>query len=158
MGRISRPQRLLLPILCYAGTALAAATTNVVDWNAYEHGGLGPYPQITFETSGMSVPVINVHRWNESCDPGYTLLTPHGNRIRSNRALMFDTAGQLVWHHEERGSIKNLQVQTYKGNDYLTFWIGDDGFYGHGRGYYKMVSASDWNGRSSGIIPNSHEG
>lgn len=52
---------------------------------------------------------------------------------------MMDHKGHLVWAHEEWGSVKNLQVQTYKGRQYLTFWVGDDGFWGHGSGFYKMV-------------------
>jgi len=53
---------------------------------------------------------------------------------------MLDEQGRLIWQHEERGSIQNVQVQQYQGRDFITYWVGDDSFHGHAAGYYKMVS------------------
>lgn len=111
-----------------------------IDWTAYERGGLGKYPQVNFRTIDTTAPLIHVTRWNSSCNHGYVFISPHGDRVSDNRIYMLDHKGHLIWHHEERGSIHNVQVQTYKGNDFITYWIGDDDFHGHGAGYYKMVS------------------
>lgn len=40
------------------------------------------------------------------------------------------------------GSVYNLRVQEYRGQKYLTFWVGDDTITGHGTGSYIMVGAS----------------
>ena len=90
----------------------------------------------------MTAPLVHVTLWNDTCDSGYTLFTPQGSRVHSDKALLIDQMGQLVWHHQERGSIKSLQVQKYRSKDYLTFWVGDDYYHGHSRGYYKMVRSA----------------
>jgi len=137
-----RASILIAETLCFALST--AQSSQAIDWDAYETGDLGPYPQVRFQTAKVTAPLVHVNLWSDKCAKGYTLLTPHGPRIRSNKALILDERGQLVWHHEERGSIKSFQIQQYKGNKYLTFWVGDDGGFGYGRGYYKMVSSRQY--------------
>jgi hypothetical protein len=38
--------------------------------------------------------------------------------------VILDTNGELVWMTDEWGIIMNLNVQKYKGENYLTFWFG----------------------------------
>lgn len=52
--------------------------------------------------------------------------------------MIHDTSGNLVWMDPSYGETFGLSVQRYKGNDYLTFWKGDDSL-GHGEGTYIMV-------------------
>jgi hypothetical protein len=107
-------------------------------WWEYEAGELGNYPQLSYNSTRVTSPLVHVSKWNESCSHAYTLLCPHGPHIADNRALLLDHQGNLVWHHAEKGSIHNFQIQTYNGNEYISFWVGDDGFFGSGRGFYKL--------------------
>lgn len=125
-------------------TSLSTAEWDDVDLEAYENGNLGYYPQVTFKSMGISAPRVHVEKWNAACDSeSYTLLCPHGEHIHDNKALLIDQQGQLMWYHEERGAVHSLQIQSYQGNDYITYWVGDDELYGHGRGYFKMVKIRD---------------
>lgn len=123
-----------------ASTSLKASlvAAQSIDWDQYESGSLGDYPQTTFKTTNIGSPLVHVTKQKATVDDEYVLLAPQGDRIRANKALLLDQNGHAVWQHEERGTIKSFEVQTYRGDDYLTFWVGDDNFYGHGRGYYKM--------------------
>lgn len=129
---------LFLTIFSYFTVVLSEAETT--DWTAYERGSLGVYPQVHFKTTETTAPLVHINQWNSSCDSGYIFISPHHDRVADNRIYMLDEQGHLVWYHEERGSLHNVQVQRYKGRDYITYWVGDDSFHGHGAGYYKMVS------------------
>jgi len=130
---------IFLSLLLWCFTAQAQPHTDDY-WTDYESGALGKYPQVTYKSSRISTPLVRVRKWNESCDPhGYVLMSPHGERIADNKLILLDSKGNLVWWQQEQGAVHNIQVQQYRGNDYITYWVGDDEFWGHGAGYYKMV-------------------
>lgn len=60
--------------------------------------------------------------------------------------MVLDRRGELVWaHHFENkfgGQAYDFMVQNYKGEDYLTFWLGDDRVRGHGAGAYYLLNSS----------------
>ncbi|KAK0658543.1 hypothetical protein DIS24_g4664 [Lasiodiplodia hormozganensis] len=58
--------------------------------------------------------------------------------------MILDQAGNLVWTLDGRpyGETYNLNVQEWNGEQYLTFWGGDDTVGGHGQGYYYMFDSS----------------
>jgi hypothetical protein len=60
--------------------------------------------------------------------------------------MILDRRGELVWaHHFENkfgGQAYDLMVQQYQGQDYLTFWLGDDRVRGHGAGFYYLLNSS----------------
>lgn len=57
--------------------------------------------------------------------------------------MILDAKGSMIWskHFDNQfgGQAYDLKVQRYKGEDYLTFWLGDDRIRGHGAGEYYMV-------------------
>lgn len=57
--------------------------------------------------------------------------------------MILDGDGNLVWtdHFSNKfgGQAYDLRVQNYRGEEYLTFWLGDDRVRGHGAGHYYMV-------------------
>ncbi|KAL3424072.1 secreted protein [Phlyctema vagabunda] len=67
------------------------------------------------------------------------MITPRGPRVQNPMAMILDAKGHLIWAKGDYGQVYNLKVQKYKGNDYLTFWAGDDTVGGHGAGYYHML-------------------
>lgn len=49
-------------------------------------------------------------------------------------------SGSLIWTPgPEFGQVYNFQVETYRDQQYLTFWSGDNSVGGHGAGAYFMV-------------------
>lgn len=135
--------RVLTLCLCFPrifATAEVSEALQGTDWNAYERGKLGSQPQTKYRTSKATSPLVHVTKQSEGCDQdGHILLAPRGDEFARNKALLLDGQGSLVWYHEERGAVNDLRIQSYMGEDYLTYWVGDDNFYGHGAGYFKMV-------------------
>lgn len=111
-----------------------------IDWEAYELGDLSPIPLVHYHSADFSSPLVHVTTRHQTCqEDSLILLSPRGKDYPGNKVLLLDDQGALVWHHKERGAVSSMQVQTYKGEDYLTYWVGDDNFWGHGVGYYKML-------------------
>ena len=117
-----------------------------VDAQAYENGELGRHPERLFQSTSATSALINVVRWHEDCAlDGYVFLSPQADEQPGHHVYMLDSKGHLVWYHEEWGAIKNVRVQHYKGREYITYWIGDDGYWSHGSGFYKMVFSPSQN-------------
>lgn len=132
--------RLLLTSILSATPTLTASVPPLNIWSSYESGALGPYPLADYHTITASTPLIHIAQWHPSCDnSSYVFLSPHAVRLADNMVLMLDARGNVVWYHQERGAVHNIQVQRFKGSEYITYWVGDDEFYGHGAGFYKMV-------------------
>lgn len=54
--------------------------------------------------------------------------------------MILDIHGRAIWASTNSyGQVYNLQVQEFKGNQYLTFWAGNDAVGGHGVGEYYML-------------------
>lgn len=55
--------------------------------------------------------------------------------------MIFDAEGELVWMEDTYGQALDVKVQSYRGEQYLTFWTGvDSGTFGTGR--YIMLDPS----------------
>lgn len=110
-----------------------------------DDGADGTYPVQTFATTGdLPVPRFNFPRWDARCDDGnLVMITPRGHQNPVPGPMIVDPRGELVWtqhfDNEYGGEAYDLMMQTYKGQDYLTFWLGDDRVRGHGSGSYYMV-------------------
>jgi hypothetical protein len=107
--------------------------------DAYEKGELGEWPQQTYLSSDLIGPVVNVLQHSDLCDDGlYTMITIRGTKVPSPGPMILDQKGNLVWTAEGYVEPYGLSKYTYKENDYLTFWAGENGL-GHGDGMYYMV-------------------
>ncbi|KAI1744750.1 Arylsulfotransferase-domain-containing protein [Xylaria scruposa] len=110
----------------------------------YEIGFYGLYPTTSYKSSEITPPRLNFPRWDEQkCSDGYYLIAQKGKIVSDTGATIFDSRGELVWGDESYGIVFNLQVQTYKGENYLTFWASPEGsINGYGRGTYYMLDSS----------------
>ena len=112
--------------------------------SAYDEGNYGGYPVQKYKSSDALAPHFNIIQHRPDCnDQLFTFLSPRGyyDEARNARAVIVDQEGALVWSSGwEEKQIYNLRAQTYKGNDYITFWAGNDAVGGHGAGEYYMVS------------------
>lgn len=108
----------------------------------YNDAEYGFYVTQTFKSSPQvtGVPVVNFMEPFTRCDDGsYLLITPRG-KVAESTPMILDVNGSLVWAATKKyGQVYNLQVQSYKGQEYLTFWAGDDTVGGHGVGTHYML-------------------
>ncbi|KAI0858009.1 Arylsulfotransferase-domain-containing protein [Xylaria cubensis] len=110
----------------------------------YEIGFYGLYPTTSYKSSEITPPRVNFPRWDEQqCSDGYYLIAQKGKIVSDPGPTIFDSRGELVWADDSYGVVFNLQVQTYKGENYLTFWSSPEGaIRGYGRGTYYMLDSS----------------
>lgn len=110
----------------------------------FDDGTLGAYPNRTYITAPEAIsPRFNILKSNSRCEDGlYTMISLRGDKVelQGQSPMIFDGKGNLIWMNATYGETFGLGVQKYKGQDYLTFWQGDDSVGGHGQGYYFMVS------------------
>ncbi|KAK4506138.1 hypothetical protein PRZ48_004103 [Zasmidium cellare] len=108
----------------------------------YNKGDYGKYATQTFKSNPevTAVPVVNFMKPFTNCDDGsYLFVAPRG-AVAPSTPMILDMRGSPVWASTKRyGQVYNLQVQTYKGKEYLTFWGGNDAVGGHGIGEYFML-------------------
>ena len=113
-----------------------------------DNGDYGFYPTRSYVTQqDLMSPATNFLQWSPECDDGlYYFITPRGHSVPNPGPMILDRRGELVWsHHFENtfgGEAYDLMVQSYQGQDYLTFWLGDDRIRGHGSGFYYMLNSS----------------
>ncbi|KAI9737368.1 MAG: hypothetical protein M1834_009522 [Cirrosporium novae-zelandiae] len=88
-------------------------------------------------------PRVNILQDHPSCHDGlYYMIAPRGNAVQSRGPMILDESGSMVWRQDGYGDVYGLKVQQYKGEDYLTFWAGNDAVGGHGAGFYYMLDQS----------------
>lgn len=127
-------------------TSTADTPVQPPEYNAaVDNGTYGYYPIRTYATlEGTSSPRTNFLQWDEKCDDGLLyFITPRGWSIQRPGPMILDRHGELIWakHFDNKfgGQAYDFMVQQYQGEDYLTFWLGDDRVRGHGAGSYYMV-------------------
>jgi hypothetical protein len=137
----------LLTLISQARAIQQSITPPVHEYDeSIDNGTFGYYPSWTFMTEDdISAPMINWLQWDPKCDDGmFYFLTPKGWGISQPGPMILDGKGDLVWSkhfaNEWGGQAYDLMVQHYQGQEYLTFWTGDDQIRGHGSGSYMMVS------------------
>lgn len=105
---------------------------------SYELGLFGPHPTTQYASFDLAAPEVDLVRWDPRCEDGYILLSPRGAFYPEPGPLIYDNLGNLVWMENRFGMVMDMKVQTYRGEDYITFWRGqDDGT--RGLGEYYMV-------------------
>lgn len=113
----------------------------LVQSEEYNNGDFGEYPTHKFKTSSIEPPRLNFMKPFTNCDDGtYIFIAPRGY-IAWSAFYILDVYGSLIWGPDHRyGEVYDFQVQTYKGEQYLFFWAGDDSVGGHGKGKYYMLN------------------
>lgn len=139
----------LFTLILHADAARLDEPSGIPAYNqSIDNGTLGYYPTWSFKTEGDTfAPRINWLQWDSQCNDGtYYFLTPRGWGIERPGPMILDWRGDLVWTkhfaNEWGGQAYDFMVQHYQGQEYLTFWTGDDRVRGHGSGSYMMVSAA----------------
>lgn len=144
----------VLHLLFHLATCVKAQTLDLPppSYNeAIDKGDNGPYPTRSYKTikEEVKVPVANFLKWSPECDDGMVyFITPRGRSLfHKSGPMILGSRGELIWtqHFDNRfhgGQAYNFQVQPYRGEDHLTFWIGEDRIKGHGAGQYYLLNSS----------------
>ena len=117
--------------------------TQALTWHSllYDTGLLGAHPVRKYESVDLAPPELNMLAWDPRCEDKYVFFSPRGHFYPQPGPLIFDNKGELVWMASQFGMVMDFRVQRYRGEDYLTFWAGeDDGT--RGLGVYYMVCFS----------------
>ena len=139
-----RPLPLLSWLLTLLLVQLALADPPVFSRKAskpYDKGKFGVVPETQLKTTIVRAKHLLRRHWDERCnnDTEYYFLAPRGKFSGWPGPTILDNDGHLVWMARGFHPAYNFHVQTYKGEDYLTWWTGDDRVVGHGAGRYYMV-------------------
>ncbi|KAB8300458.1 hypothetical protein EYC80_000629 [Monilinia laxa] len=133
--------------------ALQVIATNIspesgfpsINSTAFDAGDYGAYPNRTYRTRADIIsPRLNILQADPQCDDGlYTMISLRGDKVHitGQSPMIHDARGNLVWMNASYGETFGLNVQRYKGVDYLTFWQGDDSVGGHGEGVYILLDS-----------------
>ncbi|GAB1193219.1 hypothetical protein APSETT444_002422 [Aspergillus pseudonomiae] len=116
--------------------------TQALTWHSllYDTGLLGAHPVRKYESVDLAPPELNILAWDPRCEDKYVFFSPRGHFYPQPGPLIFDNKGELVWMASQFGMVMDFRVQRYRGEDYLTFWAGeDDGTRGLGA-YYMLDS------------------
>jgi hypothetical protein len=133
---------LSLFFLTFLCTSIVAELGPYVNDDGYDAGSYGAYPINTYMSTDIASPRLNILRKSEECrNDLYWVFSPRGRAVSQPSAMIMDSDGNLVWTKSGYDQIYNLQVQTYRGEQYLTFWAGSDAVFGHGAGVYYMVES-----------------
>lgn len=100
----------------------------------------GYYPFKSYQTTDYISPAFRKLVDSPQCYDGlYTFFTPRGYSIEAPGPMIVDNNGELVWAKSTDGQAYDLVMHEIKGEQYMTYWIGDDRIRGHGQGDYYMV-------------------
>lgn len=100
----------------------------------------GYYPYRSYQTTELISPEFRSMVDSPEChDDQYTFFAPRGFSIEAPGPMIVDSHGELIWAKSTEGQAYDFKVQEYRGEQYLTYWQGDDRVRGHGAGDFHMV-------------------
>lgn len=108
------------------------------DLSKYDFGFYGFGPSQSFVSFDEESRVLDITPADAQCDPRYTFIAPRGDSVPHAGPMILDAQGELVWAKYNWGVTQDFKVQRFQGQDYVTYWQGDEED-GHGRGMWYMV-------------------
>jgi len=110
----------------------------------FDKAKFGIFSETKYKSTKLVGPRFLRRTWDEEkCkSDDYYFFAPRGMLVGHPGPMIVDSDGSLVWHSNAWPVAYGLNVQSYRGEDYLTFWSGNDQVIGHGSGYYYMVLVS----------------
>jgi len=135
---------LLAPLALLASKAFADLPTFSSDEAAaYDKGEYGNVPMTSLSSISGNYNRFLRSTWvPEICDKSddlHYVLALHGFILTHAGPMLLDQQGHQVWFQKGFSTTYGLDVQTYKGERYLTWWTGNNRLRDHGAGYYYMV-------------------
>ncbi|KAJ5037953.1 uncharacterized protein L3040_006829 [Drepanopeziza brunnea f. sp. 'multigermtubi'] len=109
----------------FAALPTAPWAAAVFSFNLYDLGFRGLYPHQHFQSTDLEPLKPVITQWDEECDNGNLFFTVRGPHVQgfARGPVITDARGELVWMDNDRfREAMNLNVQRYRGEDFLTFW------------------------------------
>ncbi|KAJ5547676.1 hypothetical protein N7513_004910 [Penicillium frequentans] len=107
----------------------------------YDLGFYGFGPSRTYHSFDEESPIVEISPAGAKCDQRYTFLAPRGDSVKHPGPMILDAQGELIYKKYNWGTTQDFKVQHYKGEDYVTYWQGDEED-GHGRGSWYMLDST----------------
>ncbi|KIW75637.1 hypothetical protein Z517_10379 [Fonsecaea pedrosoi CBS 271.37] len=127
--------------ISYAAIPLLIWLSPTLNPTLYDLGFYGGSPSQTYISNGLSSPRVSISKYDPNCDKGYTFLNYNGGSMPNPGPAILDSNSELVWKGQNFDVTTNLKVQSYMGQQYLTFWSGKKGGT-MGKGVYYMLDSS----------------
>ncbi|KAF7188444.1 hypothetical protein HII31_10106 [Pseudocercospora fuligena] len=139
--------RIALLLLWHFQLAIAPSAELLRQIGQVNNANVGSYPVKKFASAKARAPYVGFPIDDPECDDGQNyFISPRGWKVRDPGPMILDRNGEVIWsnHFSNNfgGQAYDLKVQQYQGEDYLTFWLGDDRVRGHGAGHYYMLNSS----------------
>ncbi|KAJ5646388.1 hypothetical protein N7490_002760 [Penicillium lividum] len=107
----------------------------------YDLGFSGFGPSRTYHSFEEEAPIVEISPAGAKCDQRYTFLAPRGDSVPHPGPMILDAQGELIYKKYNWGTTQDFKVQHFKGEDYVTYWQGDEED-GHGRGSWYMLDST----------------
>ncbi|KAK6984852.1 hypothetical protein R3P38DRAFT_3292196 [Favolaschia claudopus] len=81
----------------------------------------------TFHSFPLAVQPFTILERSPKYDPdniNLYLVCPTGGAVADPGAAIYKSNGELVWANSTFGACNDLNLQTFDGEDFLTFWVG----------------------------------
>ncbi|KAJ5605439.1 hypothetical protein N7510_008220 [Penicillium lagena] len=111
------------------------------DLSWYDLGVHGFGPSQSYASFDEDSPVVQISPPGAQCDGRYTFMAPRGDSVAYPGPMILDARGELVWTRHQWGTTQDFRVQRYRGEDFLTYWQGDEED-AHGRGSWYMLDST----------------
>ncbi|KAL2857369.1 ASST-domain-containing protein [Aspergillus pseudoustus] len=108
------------------------------DLGAYGFGPSRSYASFQYESPLLEITAVDGDR---GCDDLYTFLAPRGDSVAHPGPMVFDADGELVWMKHNWETTQDFKVQRFQGEDYLTYWEGEQ-VDGRGYGSWYMLDST----------------
>ncbi|CAL3973431.1 unnamed protein product [Diplocarpon coronariae] len=112
-----------------AALPLLASPVAAFALNTYDLGLRGLYPRQHFHSVNLEPLQPVITQWDARCDYGNLFFTVRGPSVQglARGPVITDARGELVWmDNDQFHQAMNLNVQRYRGEDFLTFWTKHD--------------------------------
>ncbi|KAL2801992.1 ASST-domain-containing protein [Aspergillus granulosus] len=113
------------------------------DLSWYDLGAYGFGPSRSYASFQYESPLVEITAGDgdNACDDRYTFLAPRGDSVVHPGPMIIDANGELVWMKPSWETTQNFQVQRFQGEDFLTYWEGEQ-IDGKGYGSWYMLDST----------------
>ncbi|OJJ50683.1 hypothetical protein ASPZODRAFT_148133 [Penicilliopsis zonata CBS 506.65] len=139
---------LLLPIVLAVWLFVVLVTPQLArfrfrgDLTWYDLGLYGFAPARSYNSFEYESPRFEFLQTDARCSRDYLFLAPRGDSIPEPAGMIVDPEGELVWRNFGlQGITQDFRVQTYRGENFLTFWVGEERD-GRKQGSWYMLDSS----------------
>lgn len=97
------------------------------DLTWFDLGWYGFMPTRSYRSTRLTSPDLEFLARDARCSRDFYVFAPRGPAVGEKGGVILDHAGELVWRQAGfDGDTQDLRVQEYRGEKFLTFWVGTE--------------------------------